>query len=617
MALTLQSVTKRYGSQAALDRVTLHVRRGDLYGFIGHNGAGKTTAMRIALGLVRSNSGQVCVEGFDARRYRREARARMGGLIEVPGFYGHKDGRTNLAWLARLQGFATRDARVEAARLLEVVGLARAGRKSVSSYSHGMRQRLGIAQALLGSPRIVLLDEPMNGLDPEGIEEMRSLLVRLVRERDMTVLLSSHQLREISDICNRVGILRQGKLLVERETRELLDGGASRYLLESGDLPRAHAILGRLGLSGDPEPSGAILLRLADRRPEDVARALVEGGVPIRAFAPRPPSLEEVYLRFTRDRDGEPESPGAAAARSRTAAPRERLAPSLPLLRLVRHELTRWGTRFAPPIALAAPMILGVTAVLRRRAEAIADARSVAGEQLISATSVTAFEGVGVALRAGLPLAAFVVAGLASQSIAGEHGRGTLRNLLLRPLDRARDVAGGKAVAVLTAALAMYVLLAAAGLAASAAVFDFTSVSEILPGGALYELVPADTLWPYLTKAFLYPVPALAAYAGLGFLVGSVTRTGTASLAGTFGALVVLDLGRVFARGFGLEGWLPSAHLPSPLGDTSYLRFFDDVVQGVSNASFIHGDTALLCPLIWVGVTFALSAVLLVRRSVP
>src|SRR5262245_12183043 len=158
MTLRLDSVTRRFGAHVALDAVSLHVRRGDCYGFLGHNGAGKTTAMRIALGLDRPQRGRVLVDGFDARDHPREARARMGGLIEQPGFHGHLSGTTNLVLLARLSAMDRGAARTEASRLLEAVGLAHAGSKPVRAYSQGMRQRLGIAQALLGRPAIVLLD---------------------------------------------------------------------------------------------------------------------------------------------------------------------------------------------------------------------------------------------------------------------------------------------------------------------------------------------------------------------------------------------------------------------------------------------------------------------------
>ena len=215
MTLRLVGVSKRFGRQTVLDAVTIHVRRGDCYGFLGHNGAGKTTALRVALGLIRPSAGTVLVDGFDGRTHPREARARMGGLIEVPGFRDGADATSNLRALARLGGLRRGAARAECARLLELVGLADVGVKPVRAFSQGMRQRLGLAQALIGRPAYVLLDEPTNGLDPEGIADLRDVLHRIRAEDGVTVLLSSHQLSEVAGICNRVGIIRRGRMILE------------------------------------------------------------------------------------------------------------------------------------------------------------------------------------------------------------------------------------------------------------------------------------------------------------------------------------------------------------------------------------------------------------------
>lgn len=175
MSLRLHDLHFRAGGQDILRGVSLHARRGEVYGFLGHNGAGKTTAMRIVLGLLRPRAGRVTVDGFDALRYPREARARIGGLIEAPGFYREWSGIKNLRAFARLRGLGFRAAKREAERLFERVGLEHAGNKRCGYYSQGMRQRLGLAQALIGSPEYLLLDEPTNGLDPEAIHDLREV----------------------------------------------------------------------------------------------------------------------------------------------------------------------------------------------------------------------------------------------------------------------------------------------------------------------------------------------------------------------------------------------------------------------------------------------------------
>lgn len=623
MSIQLHEVTRRFGRQVALDAVSLHVRRGDCYGFIGHNGAGKTTAMRIVLGLQRASAGQVLIDGFDARAHPREARARLGGLIEVPGFHGELDGRTNLRLFSGLQKMESPVA-AEVERLLELVGLPEVGRKPVRAYSHGMKQRLGIALALLGRPAYVLLDEPINGLDPEGIAEIRTLLRRLVDEEGVTVMISSHQLHELSELCNRVGVIHRGRLVVEAETADLLRAGARRYALAAEDPGGLRAELARLGLTPTQEagPRGGdaasrraeLLVDLGERKPAQVSRALVEAGVGLEVFAPRPPTLEEIYLETAHDEGRtrrEPEGPAPVPK-----APTEQRAPSHPILRVARYELARWSARWPSLSLIAVPALLGGLAILRRRAELQEAREKVALGEIFSASDVTAFEGVAVALSAGLPLLAYVIAGVASQALAGELARGTLRNVLLRPVRRAQ-VGLGKVLTHLVGSLGAYALLALVAVGGAAWAFGFRDLVEILPNGESFPLVPADELWPELRRALVAPLSALAAAVGVGFLAGAVSRSAAGALGLALGAMLTLDLARSVARGLGLEGWLPSAYLPSPLGDTSYLNLYADLAQGISNSTFDYADTALIVPIAWCLSTFLISLLVLARRAVP
>ncbi len=616
MALRLVGITKRYGANDALHAVSLHVRPGDLYGFIGHNGSGKTTAMRIALGLVRPNAGRVLVEGFDAADHPREARARMGGLIETPGFHAGWSGPRNLAELARVQGLTRADARREAGLWIERVGLAHAAQKQVAAYSQGMRQRLGIAQALLGSPRIVLLDEPTNGLDPEGIAEMRELLRGLNREKGTTVLVSSHQLHELASLCNRIGVLRGGQLVAETETRALL-GSSERYQLDTDDVVAAQRALAEMGIaSSAPDAAATLSFDLKRRAPAEVAAELVRRGVALRAFAPAPQSLEEIYLRLSHGVIPAESAQTATVASVTASAPRERLAPRGAVVRVLGADLRRWVSTLSVPALLVAPAAVGALSIARRSAQAAQDARAVEGQQVFSATDVNGFEAVGVALQAGLPLLAFVALGLASQSIAAELARGTLRNLLLRPLTRAQ-LAWGKLGALAAAVFGSYVLLAGSALGLAGLLFGFGDVSEVLPNGARFTLVPAAALWPDLRLALLAPIAPLCAYLSIGFLAGAVMRVGAAAMALALGTGVVLDLARAFLRAVGARGVLPSDHLPSPLSDTSFVRFYVDVSQGVSNASFEHGARSVLVPLAWALAAALLATAIVRRRDVP
>jgi ABC-type multidrug transport system ATPase subunit len=617
MALHLVSVTRRFGSHLALDAVSLHVRRGDCYGFLGHNGAGKTTSMRIALGLERADGGRVIVDGFDAAEHPRESRARMGGLIETPGFHGHLSGAANLVLLARVQGFSRDAAKTEASRLLGAVGLDSAGTKHVAAYSQGMRQRLGIAQALLGSPQIVLLDEPMSGLDPEGIDEVRRLLHRLTREEGMTVLLSSHQLGEIAGLCNRIGILRQGRMLLEEETSKLLAAEAGRYALATADDAAAARILEAAGVATSPSPAGGLDVTLGARAPGEVARSLVSMGVELRTWAPRPPSLDEIYLRFAKG--------DAAAARAAgdhavaTSEPAARRAPPHPKLRAMAYELRRWTSSAAVPLLLALPVLVAVGSVWGRHGDLERDASEVAGGTLATASKVTAFEAFGGAIQSALPLVLLAVAGIASQSIAGENARGTLRNLLLRPLRRS-DAVVGKGAALAIAALVSFALVAGAAFAAASQWFEWRDVAEILPNGELFPIPggEAAVMRPAVLTMLAGVLPLLAAFAAIGLFAGAVARSGAGGLALALGFVLLLQVLRVPASMFGVEGWLPTAHVPwaRALGDDSVVRVYLDATQAIANVRDPFKGLHTIVPLAWTALAFGAAALVLRRRSI-
>jgi hypothetical protein len=254
--------------------------------------------------------------------------------------------------------------------------------------------------------------------------------------------------------------------------------------------------------------------------------------------------------------------------------------------------------------------------MLRRAAQGASEQSAVASSKLFSTTDVTAFEAVGLALQAGLPVLAFLALALASQSISAELARGTLRNVLLRPLRRA-EAALGKSLALAAFVLAGYLLLAGTALLLGATVFEFRDVTETLPNGAHFTLTPASDIWPDLRRAFFSPLLPLAAYTGLGFLSGAIARTGAAALGLALSLGVLIDLGRALTRALRVAGGLPSDYLPSPLSDTSFVRFYVDLSQGVSNARFEHAGAALGVPAAWALAAFLLATLLLVRKPVP
>jgi ABC-2 type transport system ATP-binding protein len=229
--LAAEHLAKRYGDRQAVADVSFSVGRGEVFGFLGPNGAGKSTTIRMIVGLVRPTSGRVLVAGRDLAADRDAALARLGCIVESPDFYGYLTGRENLEHFARMIGPA---ALARVGELAELVRLRERLDDRVRTYSLGMRQRLGIAQALLGDPDLLVLDEPANGLDPAGIHELRNLLRRLADQRGLGVFVSSHLLGEVEKVCDRIAIVHRGRVLAAGSTAELTGngngGGAARSL---------------------------------------------------------------------------------------------------------------------------------------------------------------------------------------------------------------------------------------------------------------------------------------------------------------------------------------------------------------------------------------------------
>jgi len=297
VALQTENLTKRFGARTAVDRLTIRVERGDIYGFLGPNGAGKSTTLRMLLGLVRPTSGLI---KFPLRASSWEylrARSRIGAIIESPAFYENFSGRRNLQLLASLSG-GVQKRRVE--EVLEIVDLRDRAGDPVKTYSYGMRQRLGIAQALLPTPEIIILDEPTNGLDPQGIHETRKLIRRLRDEMRLTILLSSHLLTEIEQLCNRVGIINEGCLLYEGAPDALLTP-SSLYRVRVNDLNSAfETLIGEPGIT--VSRNGDSFLRI-DADAEGISAVnvlLVAKGIKVYELSPAPESLEEAFLRLTK-----------------------------------------------------------------------------------------------------------------------------------------------------------------------------------------------------------------------------------------------------------------------------------------------------------------------------
>ena len=293
--IEVRGLVKRYGDLTAVDDVSLTVRAGDVYGYLGPNGAGKTTSLRMMLGLIRPTAGTVRLFGRDPN-VTAAALDGVAGFVEAPAFYPYMNARRNLELLAAFDGDDARS-RIDAA--LEAVELSGRADDRVGGYSHGMRQRLGIAAALLRAPKLLLLDEPATGLDPAGMRDMR-LLIRRLADEGMTVLLSSHLLAEVEELCDRVAILRSGKIVYEGTIDALARGAGTVYRLATTDDERARAICAaQPGVGETSLEHGRITFSGSEAVVAELSRALVEAGVLIHELAPQTVTLEDLFFSLT------------------------------------------------------------------------------------------------------------------------------------------------------------------------------------------------------------------------------------------------------------------------------------------------------------------------------
>jgi ABC-2 type transport system ATP-binding protein len=296
--LQTEALTKRYGRRTVIDSLSLSVEQGDIFGFLGQNGAGKSTLIRMALGLVRPTRGRIRLFGYDMPKHSLKALRRVGAIVEAPAFYENFSGWDNLRMLSALSGGASRK-RIE--EVLALVDLRDRANDPVRTYSHGMRQRLGIAQALLPRPEFIILDEPTDGLDPQGIREVRLLLPRLRNEFGLTILLSSHLLHEVERVCNVVAIIDKGRLLYHGPIKSLIS--EERLLkITVEPLEDAYQLLSRDPLlSVSRNGSQSLYVRLPTDHIPHINSLLVANNIRVMELTPQQATLEEVFLNLTKD----------------------------------------------------------------------------------------------------------------------------------------------------------------------------------------------------------------------------------------------------------------------------------------------------------------------------
>lgn len=289
--IELEDISKEFGSRLVLDRISLEVPQGEIYGLLGHNGAGKSTAIGIMLGQVWPTAGTARICGHDVATNRKQALLRVGAIFESPAFYDYLSGWRNLVILSSYTGHTPKE-RVQ--EVIEWVGLSGREHSAVRTYSHGMRARLALAQALLPRPEVLILDEPSDGLDPEGIHEMRQTILRLHGEMRLTILLSSHLLNEVQQLCTRIAVLNRGRMVFQGSMDETKRQG--KWLrLAVGNFEAAVRMLKEGGLVSDSRAPDLVCLS-GDAGADLLIRRLVESGHPVFEVTRHERTLEDFYL---------------------------------------------------------------------------------------------------------------------------------------------------------------------------------------------------------------------------------------------------------------------------------------------------------------------------------
>ncbi|HEV2331150.1 MAG TPA: ABC transporter ATP-binding protein [Verrucomicrobiae bacterium] len=289
--ISLLDVKKTFGGRVALHGLTLEVRPGEIFGLLGHNGAGKSTAIGMMLGQVWPTSGAVKVCGHDVTTHRALALQKVGAIFEAPAFYDYLSGRRNLEILSQYTA-PTPANRID--EVIEWVGLTGREDSKVRTYSHGMRARLAIAQALLPRPELVILDEPGSGLDPEGIAEMRQIILRLHRDMGLTILLSSHLLSEVEQLCSRIAVLNQGRKVFDGPIANA-KAAPGRLMLKTPDFAKAATLLLEHGIIAGSS-DGKYIVLTPGRTPAEAVRILVNANIPVNGIWPHESTLEDFYL---------------------------------------------------------------------------------------------------------------------------------------------------------------------------------------------------------------------------------------------------------------------------------------------------------------------------------
>lgn len=296
--LAVSNLHKSFGSKKVIKGVNLLVSPGDVFGFLGPNGAGKTTLIRMLLGLVYPDQGAIKINGFDLKRDFKKAISSIGAVVEAPKFYPHLSGYQNIALIANLRKGITKDRITE---VLDIVGLSKRGEDKVGTYSLGMKQRLGIAGALVHNPKVVLLDEPMNGLDPQGMVKIREMITHLSAHQKTTFIITSHLLNEIEQICNKIAILKEGQILAQGKVDELLCKKSEIVELYTENSEQAfNSLQNAHYVRSISQFKDKLILEINKDCSGELTRFLVSRNIEVKYLIPKKQSLEDYFIMKTK-----------------------------------------------------------------------------------------------------------------------------------------------------------------------------------------------------------------------------------------------------------------------------------------------------------------------------
>jgi ABC-type multidrug transport system ATPase subunit len=615
-ALALQDLHFGYGRQATVRGVSLHLDKGDCYGFLGHNGAGKTTIMRLCLGLIRPSSGSIRIFGIDPATERRRANSLLGALIERTGFHLHASARKNLASLARLQGISPKLANAEVSRVIECVGLNHAADQRVGTFSMGMRQRLGVAQALLGKPRLLLLDEPTNGLDPEGIADLRKLLHRLRQDEGTAIMLSSHQLAELEGLCNKVGVLREGKMVTEGNLTDLRQRVGARHVITGEPINLLEEELQQMELPSTRD-GDRLLVELSNKKPHEVTRILASKAR-LNSFAPEQATLERIYLHADKASvpvDSSSPEPTQANELKTVTPPKPALgSTNKPRMRSFAFEASILCNRRSTLPLLLIPCAAATFAVANYSSRVADGLKTVEAGERFSADAGSGFQAVAQSLQAATPVLALSLMWLGSQTIASDFTADTLRNSIIRSVRR-RDVLFGKVFVLLAAMIIGWTALLATSIGVSWATVGFGNLEEVTRFGDRELLAASADVWPTMWITLLEMTLPLGAIVMLSAAASSIAKRPALALAT---AALFISLPEVFRGVLGdRSGWLLTSHLPIAFRDESALSYLAGVARGAADATWIWADQAAYAPISWMIAGSLVLGIVVNRMRVP